>query len=71
MTTHYLPTRLDAWDGWNINTAYMQFLSQQLQDALAFPATQQVSDFARRLQQAQTSVLTGQQTPQQIAADFR
>jgi ABC-type glycerol-3-phosphate transport system substrate-binding protein len=71
MATHHLPTRPEAWRTWGTGTPYLQFLSQQLQDASALPATQQAADFVRRLQQAQNGILTGQQTPQQIVADFR
>jgi ABC-type glycerol-3-phosphate transport system substrate-binding protein len=71
MATHHLPTREDAWRAWRGDTPYMQFLGQQLQNALALPATPQATDFVRRLQQAQNDILTGQQTPEQIVAAFR
>jgi ABC-type glycerol-3-phosphate transport system substrate-binding protein len=71
MAAHRLPTREDSWQAWGANTSYRQFLNQQLQSAAALPATQQATDFIRQLQQAQNGILTGQQTLQQIVADFR
>lgn len=61
-TTMQLPTQLSAYDSALDASPYHEFLQRQLDVAIAIPNGPYFADFARRLQQAQESVLLNQLT---------
>lgn len=60
--TRQLPTQLSAYDSALDISPYHEFLQRQLDVAIAIPNGPHFADFARRLQQAQESVLLNQLT---------
>jgi len=61
-TTLQLPTQITAYAAWLDSSPYAEFLQRQLDVAIAIPTGRPFADFARRLQQAQESVLLNQLT---------
>lgn len=61
-TTLQLPTQITAYAAWLDSSPYAEFLQRQLDVAIAIPNGRPFADFARRLQQAQESVLLNQLT---------
>lgn len=61
-TTMQLPTQISAYDTALDASPYHEFLQRQLDVAIAIPNGPHFADFARRLQQAQESVLLNQLT---------
>lgn len=59
-TTMQLPTQISAYDSALDASPYHEFLQRQLDVAIAIPNGPHFADFARRLQQAQESVLLNQ-----------
>ena len=57
-----LPTQISAYDSALDASPYHEFLQRQLDVAIAIPSGPHFADFARRLQQAQESVLLNQLT---------
>lgn len=60
--TLQLPTQMSAYAAWLDSSPYAEFLQRQLDVAIAIPNGRPFADFARRLQQAQESVLLNQLT---------
>jgi ABC-type glycerol-3-phosphate transport system substrate-binding protein len=60
--TLQLPTQMSAYTAWLDSSPYAEFLQRQLDVAIAIPNGRPFADFARRLQQAQESVLLNQVT---------
>ncbi len=61
---NHLPTSAAAWAIWTNIGPYHEFLRHQLEVATAIPAGRPFADFAKRLQDAQQSVLHGQLSPE-------
>lgn len=59
-TAMQLPTQITAYAAWLDASPYYEFLQRQLDVAIAIPNGRPFADFARRLQQAQESVLLNQ-----------
>jgi ABC-type glycerol-3-phosphate transport system substrate-binding protein len=66
-----LPTQRTALQAWTNATAYTDFLSRQLEVAVALPNGRAFADFADRLLMAQQGVLGGDLTPQEAVAQVR
>ena len=62
---HHLPSRRDALGVWTNPNAYTQFLSRQLETAVAIPNGRAFAGFSHRLQVAQLGLLKGSLTLQE------
>ncbi len=62
--SHRLPTRRSAMQAWANPNPYYEFLSRQLDVAVALPNGRAFADFAHRVQEAQRGVVLGEITPQ-------
>ena len=58
-----LPTQRSALQAWSNPSAYTDFLSRQLEVAVALPNGRAFSDFAQRMLTAQQSVIRGETAP--------
>ena len=67
----YLPVSPDAFAQWTTTGPYHDFLRQQLEIAVAIPGGRPFAEFAKHLQAAQQTVLSGQGTVKEALAQLQ
>ncbi|GIV76198.1 MAG: maltose ABC transporter substrate-binding protein [Litorilinea sp.] len=62
---HYLPSRRNSLEAWPDHGGYLDFLSRQLEVAVALPNGRAFAEFSRSIQSLQQAVLRGELTPEE------